>query len=137
MGGITLLSHSDVTTLGLTVDKNLQKTALQTFCQNFAPIPPTEALHNITVIENTQMFYQAPEFCDDQSEDLKHVLTKRDGTGLDQWIMWDKTERIMTGLVPVGQYNFLYMRLTGTDNNGLSTNALLNITFISKPYLNR
>jgi len=83
------------------------------------------------------MFYQAPEFCDDQSEDLNYVLTKGDGTGLDQWMIWDKTERIMTGLVPVGQYKLLYMRLTGTDKNGLSTNALFNITFISKPYLNR
>ena len=119
MGGITLLSHSDVTSFGLTVEENLQKTAMKTFCKNFAPIQPTKALHNITVIENTQMFYQAPEFCDDQSEDLKNVLTKGDGTGLDQWTMWDKTERIMKGLVPVGQYKFLYMRLTGTDKNGL------------------
>lgn len=52
-------------------------------------------------------------------------------------MIWDKTARIMTGLVPVGQYKLLYMRLTGTDKNGLSTNALFNITFISKPYLNR
>lgn len=110
---------------------------MQTFCQNFGPIPPIQALHNITVIENTQMFYQAPEFCDDQSEDLNYVLTKGDGTGLDQWMIWDKTERIMSGLVPVGQYKLLYMRLTGTDKNGLSTNTLFNITFISKPYLNR
>jgi hypothetical protein len=52
-------------------------------------------------------------------------------------MIWDKTARIMTGLVPVGQYKFLYMRLTGIDKNGLSANALFNITFISKPYLNR
>jgi hypothetical protein len=43
----------------------------------------------------------------------------------------------MSGLVPIGVYKFLFMRITGTDKGGLSTSTLFNITFVSKPYLNR
>lgn len=96
-----------------------------------------EPLINITVIENTQMFYQAPQFCDNQKEPLNYVLTKGDGTGLDQWMLWDKNTLTMSGLVPIGIYKFLHMKLTGTDKTGLSTSALFNITFVSRPYLNR
>jgi hypothetical protein len=35
------------------------------------------------VIENTQMIYEAPKFCDDQTEELTYQLTKADGTGLE------------------------------------------------------
>jgi len=57
-------------------DENLQGTKLNNPCQKFGPIAPTEALMNITVIENTQMTYSWPKFCDDQKEDLSYSLTK-------------------------------------------------------------
>ena len=68
---------------------------------------------------------------------MNYVLTKGDGTGLDQWMMWDKNTRTMTGLVPIGKYQFLNMKMTGTDKGGLSTSSVFNISFVSKPYLNR
>ena len=43
----------------------------------------------------------------------------------------------MTGLVPIGKYQFLNMKMTGTDKGGLSTSSVFNISFVSKPYLNR
>jgi hypothetical protein len=52
-------------------------------------------------------------------------------------MIWDKNTRSMTGLVPIGKYQFLNFKMTGTDLGGLSTSAFFNITFISKPYLNR
>jgi hypothetical protein len=85
------------------------------------------------------MFYQAPALCDDQSEPLTYTLTKSDGNGLDQWIIWDKVARSITGLVPVTTDNkkIMFFKMTGTDEDGLSASVIFNISFVSKPYLNR
>lgn len=52
-------------------------------------------------------------------------------------MLFDKTSRTMSGLVPITTQKMQFMKLTGTDKTGLSASAIFNISYVSKPYLNR
>ena len=83
-------SSSTITTLGTL--QSIIPTS-NTFCPNFAPVLPEEAILNTTVIENTYMTYVLPKFCDDQTADLTYTLKKASGGTLDSWMIWDGISR--------------------------------------------
>jgi hypothetical protein len=52
-------------------------------------------------------------------------------------MLWDSYSRTVTGLVPISSEKLQWFKVTATDMDGMSASSFFNVTFISKPYLNR
>lgn len=52
-------------------------------------------------------------------------------------MLWDSYSRTVTGLVPISTEKLQWFKVQATDKEGMSASAFFNVSFISKPYLNR
>ena len=52
-------------------------------------------------------------------------------------MLWDSYSRTVTGLVPISSEKLQWFKVTATDKDGMSASSFFNVSFISKPYLNR
>jgi len=111
--------------------------SLNNFCSLFSPVVAEEGFDDQTLIRNTYVSIELPEFCDDQDTSLlSYELARNDGAALDSWINFDASTRTLYGTVPAdAPSDSILLKLTATDGDGLSGSTTFYLHFTAKPVL--
>lgn len=103
---------------------------------NLSVTPPNQGpviaapLADQSVAEGTAINYTVPSgaFTDpDAGDSLSYAATLSDGSALPSWLSFNDSTRRFTGTVPIGALEPLSVRVTATDQGGLSIQDVFNI----------